>query len=243
MPSQNTTQHLHLTHLVLARTLSRPRGVGGLELVLDLDVKITRVLLVGLVGEDTLDLLALLHGEDLAQVEDSLLPVSVLGVWAGGEADGLVAGGEVDIEPRDESVHEVVAAGVKGEGGGEGKVGNGAGVQVEGEDSGGVGDNGLDLDGVDEGLGEGGLLEGRVVESVDVVPESNLLILVLAVLDTSHEDGGLVGEDQAVGHEVLVSGPEDGVQHGLVEKEVSHPLRDDDVNLVEWEHNILHLSL
>ncbi|KFY20163.1 hypothetical protein V493_07733, partial [Pseudogymnoascus sp. VKM F-4281 (FW-2241)] len=112
----------------VALALGLPCNVLGLELVRDLDVEVTRVLLVGLVDEDTLDLLALLHGQDLAQVEDGLLPVSVLGVWAGGEANGLVAGGEVDIEPRDEGVHEVVAAGLEDKGGGEGKVGDGAGV-------------------------------------------------------------------------------------------------------------------
>jgi hypothetical protein len=53
---------------------------------------------------------------------------------------------------------------------------------------------------------------------------SNLLLLVLAVLDTSHEDGSLVGEDEAVLDEVLVAGVQNRVQHGLVEQEVTHPL-------------------
>lgn len=188
-------------------------------------------------------MLALLNGQDLAKVEDGLLPVSVLGVWAGGETDRLVACGEVDVEPSNEGVDEVVSSGVEDEGAGEGKVRSSAGVEVKSEDCGGVGDDCLDLDSVHEGLGKGGLLQGGVVEAVDVVPEADLLVLVVAILNTSHEDGGLVGEDKTVGHKVLVSGVQDGVQHGLVEKEVSHPLRDDNVDFREGKLNFLHLAL
>lgn len=89
------------THLVLATTLCLSRDVIRLELIGDLDVEIALILLVGLVLEDAFDLLALLDGEHFAEVEDGLLPVGVFGVWAGGEADGFVAGCEVDVEPGD----------------------------------------------------------------------------------------------------------------------------------------------
>lgn len=44
---------------------------------------------------------------------------------------------------------------------------------------------------------------------------ADLVLLVVAVLNTSHEDGGLVGEDQtlAVLAEVAVTGPQNGVKH------------------------------
>ena len=71
----------------------------------------------------------------------------------------------------------------------------------------------------------------------------NLLLLVVAVLDTGKEDGGLVGEDQAVLNQVLVSGVQDRVQHAFVEEEVAHPLGDDDINLRERQLNLLHLAL
>lgn len=232
-----------LTHLVLGGSLSLAEWILGLELVGDLDVEITWVLLIWLVGEDTADLLALLDGQDVAEVEDGLLPVGVLGVWAGREADWLVASGEVNIEPGDDGVDKVVAASIEKEWGGEGEIGKGALVEIEGEDGSWVSDDGLDFDGVDKWLGESGLLEWGVVESVDVVPESDLLVLVVSILNTGNEDGGLVREDQTTWNKVLVTGPEDGVQHGLVEKEVSHPLGDDDINLWEWEDNVLHLSL
>ena len=41
----------------------------------------------------------------------------------------------------------------------------------KGDDSAGVGDDGFELDGVDEGFGEGGAFERGVVEAVDVVPD------------------------------------------------------------------------
>jgi hypothetical protein len=74
---------------------------------------------------------------------------------------------------------------------------------------------------------------------------ANLVLLVVAVFDTSHEDGGLVREDKtlAVLAEVAVTRPQNGVHHALVEEEVAHPLGDDDVNLGERQLDLLHLAL
>jgi hypothetical protein len=74
---------------------------------------------------------------------------------------------------------------------------------------------------------------------------ANLVLLVVTILDTSHEDGGLVGEDKALAvlAEVAVTRPQDGVKHALVEKEVAHPLGDDDIDLGERQLNLLHLAL
>lgn len=72
---------------------------------------------------------------------------------------------------------------------------------------------------------------------------ANLLILVVTIFDTSNEDGSLVGEDETAGSQVTVTGVEDSVQHGLVEEEITHPLRDDDVNLGEGKLDLLHLAL
>jgi hypothetical protein len=77
-------------------------------------------------------LLSLLDRQHLPQVEDCLLPVGVLCVRASGEPDGFVAGSEVDVEPSDKGVYEVIAATVEREGRGKGEVGGRAGVQVEG---------------------------------------------------------------------------------------------------------------
>ena len=58
--------------------------------------------------------------------------MGVFRVRAGGETDRLVAGGEVDIEPGDKGVYEVIAAAVECEWGSKGEVGGCAGVEVEG---------------------------------------------------------------------------------------------------------------
>jgi hypothetical protein len=113
----------------------------------------------------------LLDSEYILEVEDGLLPVGVLGMWAGGEADGLVAGGEVDIKPRDQGVDEVIAGNRELEGNIESQIICGALVKIEREDGSGFGDSGLDLDGINEGLGQGSGLEGGVVEAVNIVPD------------------------------------------------------------------------
>jgi hypothetical protein len=38
------------------------------------------------------------------------------------------------------------------------------------------------------------------VEAVDVVPEVDLVLAVLCILDGAHIHGGLIGEQQAAGH-------------------------------------------
>ena len=162
---------MHLAHLVLALATNRAALVVGLSLVLEGNVKIAVVVLVRSASEHALDLLASLNSKNILEVEDGLLPVGVLGVRAGGEADGLVAGGELDVEPRDHGVDVVGAADREGEGKLQSEVLNSAGVEVEGEDGGGVSDDGFDIDCVDEGLGHGGVFEGSVVEAPDVIPD------------------------------------------------------------------------
>lgn len=71
----------------------------------------------------------------------------------------------------------------------------------------------------------------------------DLLLLVVAILDTGNKDGGLVREDEATLLEVAVTSPQDSVQHGFVEQEVAHPLGDDDVDLGERKSDFLHLAL
>ena len=118
-----------------------------------------------------MDLLALLDSQNLSQVEDSLFPVCVFCVWASRESDWLVAGGEVDVKPSDECMNEIVATAVKKKGGGEGEVFGCACVEVKSEDGGRVGYDCFDFDGIDERFSEGGMLEGRVVEAIYIVPD------------------------------------------------------------------------
>lgn len=72
---------------------------------------------------------------------------------------------------------------------------------------------------------------------------SDLVVLVLAIFDSSQVHGSLVGEDLATGNKVAVAGVENSVQHALIEEEVTHPLGDDDINLGVREDNLFHFSL
>jgi hypothetical protein len=83
-----------------------------------------------------------------------------------------------------------------------------------------AGDNSLDIDSVDQGFLDGKVLDGRVIESINIVPvykthpepncvntvrysiipswaplTSNLFILVITILNSSNVHGGLVRED------------------------------------------------
>lgn len=142
-----------------------------MELVLDINVQISAVLGVGLDLQIACNLLAVLDRQHVLEVKDCLFPVGVFGVGTSREANGLVTCGEVNVEPGHKGVDEVVALDGELEGRGKGEVGHGAGVEVKGEDGRGIGDDSLELDGVDEGLGEGGFLERGVVEAVDIVPD------------------------------------------------------------------------
>lgn len=64
-----------------------------------------------------------------------------------------MAGGEVDIKPCDERVNEIIATAVENKGGREREVCSRTSVKVEGQDAGGVSNDGFDLNGIDKGFG------------------------------------------------------------------------------------------
>ena len=107
---KGTPVGLTLTHLVLAVAFGDAARVLRVHLVVDLDVEVSSVVLVGLAAESALDGLTGLDGQDVSQVEDGLFPVGVLGVWASAESHGLVAGREFNVEPSDHGVDVVGAA-------------------------------------------------------------------------------------------------------------------------------------
>lgn len=159
-----------LAHPVYALALGGAVLVLALEVVVNLNIEITAVLRVGLDAQDAVDLLALLDGEDVLQVENRLLPVGVLSVGTSREADRLVASSEVNVKPGNQGVDVVVTLDGKLEVGSECQVSSGASVEVQVQDSNWVGDNSLDLDGVDQRLRQSSLFQRGVVETIDVVP-------------------------------------------------------------------------
>jgi hypothetical protein len=159
-----------LAHPVYALALGGAVLILALEVVVNLNIEITAVLRVGLDAQDAVDLLALLDGEDVLQVENRLLPVGVLGVGTSREADRLVASSEVNVKPGNQGVDVVVTLDGKLEVGSECQVSSGASVEVQVQDSNWVGNNSLNLDSVDQRLRQSSLFQRRVVETIDVVP-------------------------------------------------------------------------
>jgi hypothetical protein len=162
---------LRLAHLVLGVARYLPVHILRLELVRNLDVQIAVVLVTWPCVEHTGDGLALLNRQDVLEVKHCLFPVSVLCVGPCGELDGLVACSKLDVEPGNDGVDKVGTTDFETVGHVEGEVGDGARVEIEGENRRWVCDNGFDVDSVDEGLGHGGGFERGVVEAPDVVPD------------------------------------------------------------------------
>jgi hypothetical protein len=148
-----------------------PRGVTALKFVGYLDVQIALIPGIGLVFKLAIKSLALLNCQYLTKIEYSLLPMSVFGVGAGGEANGFVAGGEFYIEPGDKSMNEIIASGAEVERYTKGKVGCCDRVEIEGQHGAWICHKCFDFDGVDKRFCERILLHWREIESVDVVPD------------------------------------------------------------------------
>ena len=53
----------------------------------------------------------------------------------------------------------------------------------------------------------------------------------------------MVREYETIGLEVLVTSNKNSVQHGLVEEEVAHPFRDNDIEFLDRELDFLELAL
>ena len=104
------------------------------------------------------------------------------------------------------------------------------------------GHDGLGLDDVNNGLRDDSGPDDAHVDAVDVLPELEFLLFVVRVLDAHKVHFGPVGEHEAVRLEPLVPCVEDSVEHAFVEQEVTHPLGDNDVDLVHRQVDLLDLA-
>ena len=73
------------------------------------------------------------------------------------EFDWYMAGGEVDVEPCDDSMYEVASLNIEGEWDGECEILKSDGVEVENEDAGWVCDAGFEFHSVDKRFCQGGV--------------------------------------------------------------------------------------
>ena len=100
-----------------------------------------------------------------------MFPVSVLGVRTSRESDWFVTGAKVDIKPSDQGVDEIIALSSQIERLRESQVRHFHCVEVDGEDWAWIRDQCFHLHSINQGLAEGVLLHGRVIETIDVVPD------------------------------------------------------------------------
>ena len=168
--------------------------------------------------------------------------MSVLVIRGGGEPDPLVTVGELYREESHQRVEVVVPLKKETEVAAEGDFFLLHSLNINFLDQAVVGHHTLVVDAVHQRFGDGDLPDAGHVESVHVIPPGDLVVLVLPVLDTGNVQGGLIREHESSFHQPLVPGIEDGIQHGLVEQTITHPLGDDDVNLGHRQLDLLHLS-
>ena len=159
------------SHLILASPLSRSYRIVRIEPIDNLNVEVPLFGGVGLARKHALDLLILFDGQNFPQIKHSLFPMGVLGVRAGGKFDRFVAGCEFDIEPSNQCMDEIISPTIKSERFFEGQVGRCDSVQVDLENLGRLGDTCFQVYGVDQWLGQSGVFQGGIVETVNVIPD------------------------------------------------------------------------
>ena len=118
----------------------------------------------------------------------------VLGVWPRTKPHRLMTSLKANIKPCNNRMNEIVTGGHEFKLCEEREIGDGAGIEIEVEDAVGVCDNGLEIDGVDEGFTHGDAGDGGKVEAVYGFPESDFFFFVFCVFDTGDIEGGMVGE-------------------------------------------------
>ena len=160
---------------------------------------------------------------------------------ANGAVDQPMGKGALKVSA--EAVDEVVSGYFQLEIAGKIDVGGGAGEEIEGQDGGGCGADGARIDAVDDGFVDGYFLEYAHVESVHVVPEIDLLLFVLLVLNGADVEDGLVVKYEPVGGEPLVASEDYRVEHRFVEEEVPHPFGNDDVDGRGWEGHFFDFAV
>ena len=122
-------------------------------------------------------------------------------------------------------------------------MGDGDRFEVDIEDGLGFGVDESVVESIDQRLHQGPTLDAIHVDVVDTVPEVDLLLLVLLVLDRGHEHGTSIGQQNALLAQPLVSREQHCVQHRLVKQKVPHPLTDYHVHLLHRQLDLLHLPL
>lgn len=143
---------------------------GSFELVVEGDVEITGVGGVGSDANVTADGFAVVDGDSVVEVENSLLPVSVSGIGTSSENNGSMALGELNVKVSDKSVNVIVSLGDNLKVRGPSQIFNLHSVDIDLHDLRRASHNSVGVDSIDERLQISLSLDARHVESIDVVP-------------------------------------------------------------------------
>jgi len=149
------------------------------------------------------------------------------------ETSSLVAFCEFDVEVADESLDVVVSSALQVEGRAEGEVLYLNGVHVKFLDETSICDNLLGVYNINQRLADGCLADAAHVESIDLVPPVDFLVLVCAVLNATDVQCGAVRHDHTARSQPLITSKQNSVQHGLIQQAVAHPFTDNDVHLID----------
>ena len=172
-----------------------------LEIHINLDVQVADIAVIWLESEYTVHLFSLKKtklkpwaswdhlylgtGEVFLQVENGLLPMCIGGFWGGGEANSLVAVGELNVEEGYERLHIVVATDLQVEGSLKGNLLFFQGLDVNLLHQAVVAHHLVPVHHIHQGFSEGNLPNGRHVEAINIVPPVDLVVLVLSVFVSS----------------------------------------------------------
>jgi hypothetical protein len=72
---------------------------------------------------------------------------------------------------------------------------------------------------------------------------ADFLLFIISIFYPCHKYRSLVREDQSVFLEILIAGIKYCIKHALIKEKVAHPLGDDNIDLIKWKLNLLHLTL
>ncbi len=162
-----------LAHLELAYPFCKARFIRRVERVLEGDVEISLVPVIGPIRQSSVDDFTLPQGQDLLRIEHRLLPMRVLRMRSGREADRPVTYRELNVEPYNKRVDKVISPCRELEWVAECEIFDFAGIQIEYEHRRWISDDRLHLHGIHQRLGKGDFLERSVVETIDIIPVCN----------------------------------------------------------------------
>ena len=218
-------------------------GMASLHGKRDSNVQVAMILLVGFALDFPGDCLSSANGQGLGKVENRLLPVCVATEGGRRKANRFVDLGKGTFEIGNQAMNVVVALCLELKGCLEVDVFLFACQNVEVQYRRRVGYDGLAINGIDNGLLESDILNGRHVKPVYVAPKVHSISLDLSILGGTNIHDSFVGKDNSiVFDQPFVASKDDTVQHGFVEQKVPHPFTNNHVHFGDGQLDLFDLK-